>query len=107
MIPLTTNQRAYLRREAHSLKPVVQLGKQGLTPALVTAVDTALTAHELIKVKFGEFKDEKTALADEIAAATGAVLVAVIGNIAILYREHPERDKRRIVLPAPGARNAI
>ncbi len=99
MFDLSSTQRQFLRRSAHALKPVIHIGKQGLTPAIITAVDTALTAHELIKVKFGEFKVEKTDLSNEIAAATDSAVVGIVGNVATLYREHPDRSLRRIVLP--------
>ncbi|MBA3468301.1 MAG: ribosome assembly RNA-binding protein YhbY [Herpetosiphonaceae bacterium] len=99
MLNLNSGQRQYLRRLAHDLRPVVQIGKQGLTAAVIAAVDTALTAHELIKVKFGEFKDEKSALADQLTEATDSALVGLVGNVAILFREHPEPTERQIVLP--------
>lgn len=99
MQPLTSHQRAYLRKIAHSLDAKVHLGKQGLTPALVQAVATQLLAHELIKVKFGEFKDERQTLAEELTSLTDSVLVAVIGNVALLYRPHPERNRRSVSLP--------
>ncbi len=101
MNTLTNNQRAYLRKLAHDLKPVVHIGRQGVTTAIIQAIDTALTAHELIKVKYGEFKDEKAALTQQIVAATASTLVSIIGNIAIIYRPSPDDDKRHIVLPAP------
>ena len=100
MPQLSSNQREYLRKTAHDLRPVVQIGKQGLTEALVKAIETALTAHELIKIKFIEHKEEKRDLANEIVSATGSELVAIIGNVAILYRESPNQEKRKIVLPA-------
>ena len=99
MVSLNNTQRQYLRRAAHSLRPMVQVGKQGLTDSVIGAVDIALTAHELIKVKFGDFKDEKTALTDQLTTATGSVLVSIVGNVAILFREHPEPGERKITLP--------
>ena len=99
MFDLSSTQRQFLRRSAHPLKPVIHIGKQGLTPTVITAVDTALTAHELIKLKFGEFKEEKTGLSSEIAAATNSAVVSIIGNVATLFREHPDRSLRRIILP--------
>ena len=99
MVNLNNTQRQYLRRAAHSLRPMVQIGRQGLTEAVIGAVDIALTAYELIKVKFGDFKDEKTELTNQLTEATGSVLVAMVGNVAILYREHPEPGERKITLP--------
>src|ERR1700752_3998283 len=59
MKKLTNTQKQYLRRMAHELRPVVQIGKNGLTDQVHTTVDQELNAHELIKVKFVDFKDEK------------------------------------------------
>jgi RNA-binding protein len=92
-------QRTYLRGLAQSLRPVVQVGKNGITPELIKTVDEALGTHELIKVKFIEFKEEKKALSQEISERTSSEAVGLIGNIAIFYRRHKEKEKRRIILP--------
>ena len=99
MLNLDSGQRQYLRRLAHDLRPVVQIGRQGLTPAVIAAVDTALLAHELIKIKFGEFKDEKADLTEQLTAATDSTLVGMVGNVAMLFREHPDPSERQIILP--------
>ena len=96
---LTNAQRAHLRRLAHHLKPVVQIGKQGLTSAVQASVDEALNAHELIKIKFMDFRDQKQELTEELVAASGSALVGMIGNIAIIYRQQPNPEKRKITLP--------
>lgn len=101
MTEITKTQRAYLRKIANPLKPTVLLGKQGLTPELVGKIDQELTAHELIKLRLLEYKDQKTALAATIVAESGAALVAIIGNVITLYRAHPEPERRQIVLPGP------
>jgi len=85
-----------LRAIAHGLKPVVMIGRNGLNENLTTAVSAALNDHELIKVKFLEFKEEKNILAEEIAKLTGSELVGIIGNIAIFYRQHEDEQKRKI-----------
>lgn len=99
MTELNPAQRAYLKRLAHPIKPLVQIGKGGVTTALQTTVDQVLTAHELVKIKFVGSKEEKDALVAELVSGTHAALVAIIGNTAILYRQHPQKDKRKIVLP--------
>ncbi len=96
---LTSPQRKFLRSLAHHLDPIVLVGKQGVTDHLVASVDQALTAHELIKVRFNGHKDEKRALAEEIRERTGSEVAGILGHVAILYREHPEEEKRRIKLP--------
>jgi RNA-binding protein len=92
-------QRGYLTRKAHGLQPVVNLGKLGLTDEVVAAVDKALEDHELIKVKFVNFKDERADLARDIGTKIDATLVRVVGNIAIYYRHQTNPDKRVVHLP--------
>jgi RNA-binding protein len=102
MQEITQTQRNYLRKLAHHLKPVVQVGRQGLSDLVIAKVNQELAAHELIKVKFIDFQDQKHELTDELVAQSDSTLVRLIGNVAILYRQHPEADKREIILPAGG-----
>ena len=97
-LPLTSAQRTRLKSLAHHLDPVVIIGKQGVTDKVIEAAQAALAAHELIKVRFNDFKEEKKTLAPEIAARAEARLVGIIGHVAILYREHSDPEKRRIKL---------
>jgi len=96
MEKLKSSQRKYLRAQAHHLKPLVMIGAKGVTGQLIGSVDSALKDHELIKVKFGEFKEAKKEISEEIAKTTKSELVGLIGNIAIFYRQHPELEKRKI-----------
>lgn len=98
-MPLSSSQRDALKRMAHHLKPTVYVGKQGVTPTVVKTTDEVLLAQELIKVKFNDRKDEKRVLTDTLAGETQAQVVGILGNIATLYRPHPEEEKRRIDLP--------
>lgn len=81
------------------MKPILQIGKGGLTPAAVEAVRDALAARELIKVKVLDAAPESArATGEALAAELGdAHLVEVIGRTAVLYRRHPETP--RIELP--------
>jgi len=99
MEPLKGSQRKYLRSQAHHLNPLVLIGTKGVTEQLLGSVDLALKDHELIKVKFGEFKEAKKEISTEIATATKSELVGLIGNIAIFYRQHPQSEKRKIKIP--------
>jgi len=96
MISLTGAQRRYLRSQAHHLDPAVMIGKNGLTDAVIASVDESLEAHELIKVRFVERKEEKKALAPVIAEKTHSHLAGMVGHVAIFYRQHEDEDKRRI-----------
>jgi len=97
---LTGWQKQYLRGLAHHLKPVLQIGKLGMTPATVEAVKKALDDHELIKIKFLDFKDEKQMIAERIVAASDAEFIGIIGNVLTVYRESSDRKKRKIIIPA-------
>jgi len=75
-----------LKAAAQLLKPLLWLGKSGATPEFVAALDQALRSHELVKVKFEAFKDQKKAMAPELAAKTGSRLVLRVGHTAVYYR---------------------
>lgn len=97
-MPLSSSQREALKRQAHHLKPTVYVGKQGVTPTVIKTTDEVLTAQELIKVKYVDRKDEKRELTDTLAGETQAQIVGILGNIATLYRQHPDEEKRRVDL---------
>lgn len=79
-----------LKAKAHHLKPVVILGAQGLTPAVQAEIDTALTAHELIKIRINaEEKAEAQRITDDITTTQGATLIQHIGKVITIYREKP------------------
>lgn len=99
MEQLKGSQRRYLRSQAHHLKPLVIIGRNGINEQIIGAVDLALRDHELIKIHFGEFKEAKKEISAEIAQATTSEAVGIIGNIAIFYRQHPEPEKRKIKIP--------
>lgn len=95
MIELTSKQRKVLEKYANSIDPVVIVGQYGVSETLIGKVEESLTAHELIKVKFNEFKDEKHELSKQICEQTNATLIRVIGNVAIIYREAEEEKDRK------------
>lgn len=106
MPPLSARARAHLKSLAHGLAPLVQVGADGLTPALGRATTIALEDHELIKIKLGQsFEGERVAAAQELAGLTGAQVVQVIGRVVVLYRRRSKDDPKRprIVLPTPAA----
>jgi RNA-binding protein len=100
MATLKGSVRTYLRGLAHHLRPVVQLGKNGITESFLSEVNQALDVHELIKLKFVSFKEQKKTLVKEIEAQTQSELLGLIGNIAIFYREQHDPEKRKIYIPA-------
>ena len=96
MIELSSRQRKALERLANSLEPNVIVGQNGITEGLEAKVAMELDAHELIKIKFNEFKDEKRELAEAVSKNSGASLVRIIGNVAVLYKPQHDTEKRKI-----------
>ncbi|MDP3274019.1 MAG: ribosome assembly RNA-binding protein YhbY [Deltaproteobacteria bacterium] len=96
---LSGKQKRHLRALGNTLNPVVRLGKAGLGDALVTAVDSALTRHELVKIKLSpETPESRDEVADFLSEHTKSAIAQVMGGTILLYRRHPEEPK--IVLPA-------
>lgn len=87
---LNSKQRKYLEKLAHNLNPVVIVGGAGVTEGVEQMVDTTLAAHELIKIKFNEYKDDKVELTNALCEKFSATLVRIIGNVAIVYRAKDE-----------------
>ena len=93
MPPLTARERSFLKARAHPLEPIVTVGHDGLTEAVLNEVDRALTAHELIKVRIGgDDRDARIALGDEAAVRTDAAVVDRVGKVVILWRARPAEE---------------
>lgn len=91
---LSKAQRLALKAQAHHLHPVVMIGQKGLSEAVIQETDTALRAHELIKVRvLGDDRHERVAMCDELCRATGAQLVQHIGKLLVLYRKNEEENQ--------------
>ena len=93
MLSLTNAQVRVLKAQAQRLKATVKVGKEGLSPQFLTALDGVLKHHELVKVKFDEFKEQKKELAPQLAEKSGSHLVTRVGNVAVLYRPKPMAEK--------------
>jgi RNA-binding protein len=94
---LSTKQKQHLKGLAHNLKPVVMLGSNGLTEAVLAEIDIALNHHELVKVKVvSEDRETKTLIIDAIVRETGAEKIQTIGKVLVLYRQS---EQRKIELP--------
>lgn len=90
---LTSKQRAYLRSLGNELEPVFQIGKGGLSEEFLSALDDALAARELIKVKvLKSCLEEPGDLADQAAQALDAQVVQKIGRVFLLYRQGEEPE---------------
>jgi RNA-binding protein len=89
MVPLTNTQIRDLKARAQRLKATLKLGKEGLSPQFLAALDDALKHRELVKVKFDDFKEQKKELAPQLAEKTGSHMVTRVGNVVVLFRPKP------------------
>ena len=100
--PIDPVQARRLRGLGHGLRASVQVGREGLTEAVLRAAGEALVARELIKVRFGHgFEGDPKAAAERLAGALGAVLIQRIGRVALLWRARRE-DRRGEDGPRPS-----
>ncbi|TKB10631.1 ribosome assembly RNA-binding protein YhbY [Desulforhopalus sp. IMCC35007] len=100
-VVLNTKQKQYLKGLAHPLNPLVQIGKEGLSPGLLAMTREELLRHELIKVKLSNNSGlDKVATSEEIAEKTESILVQLIGKTFVLYKENLKKPKdKRIYIP--------
>ena len=98
---ITGKQMRYLRSLGHHLKPLVMLGRDGITDNVITAADAVLGAHELLKVKIGNgCLLERKEAAGVMAEKTGSEIIQVLGKTFLVFRANPNRsDEHRIKLP--------
>jgi len=95
---LTNKQKSFLRGESNRLQPLVHIGKSGLTASVITQIEEALEAKELIKVTILQnCEQDKKEIAAKLEEQAGIEVVQEIGKIIVLYKESVE--KKRIELP--------
>nr|AYC80392.1 hypothetical protein [uncultured bacterium] len=87
MASLPNAQIRELKARAQRLKALLKIGKEGLSPSFMTALDDALNHHELVKVKFDDFKEQKKELSPQLAEKSRSHLVTRVGNVVVLYRQ--------------------
>ena len=93
---MTSKQRAYLRSMASTLDPIFQVGKASVSPEVVEAVREALEKRELIKISvLKNCADDPKDIAEIISERTRSTVVQVIGKKIILFKQHPNKDKRK------------
>ena len=93
MLSLANAQVRELKAKAQRLKAALKIGKEGLSPQFLAALDEVLKHHELVKVKFDEFKEQKKELAPQLAEKSHSHLVTRVGNVVVLYRPKPREEK--------------
>lgn len=101
MKELKNFQKKYLKAMAHNLKPVVLIGQNGVTLNVIDSLNEAFDRHELIKVKFIDYKEKefKEQLTDVILKETKSYYVGLIGHTLILYKRSSIEKNRNIKLP--------
>jgi RNA-binding protein len=100
---LTGKQKRHLRGLGHALSPVVMLGREGLSAAIMTKTDVELENHELVKIKLGDGCLEEP---DEVAAALAtrckAAVAQVIGHTVLLYRRRSKDPTIKLPRATPS-----
>jgi putative YhbY family RNA-binding protein len=105
-IELTIAERKAHRAEAHHLDPVVMIGNDGLTPAVVKETDAALKAHGLIKVRVqGDDRAAREAIYLQLADQLSAAPIQHIGKLLVLWRPKPEKERAEDEDKLPGPRD--
>ena len=97
MKKLSPSQEKYLKSLAHHIDPVVIVGHHGVTDDVLKSIDEAIEKIELIKIKFNKFKSDKKELSNYIVEKLNIHLVSNIGNIAILFKQNKDKEKRKII----------
>ena len=101
-LELTSGERRSLRAKAHSLRPVVMIGEDGLTPSVLKEIDRSLNAHGLIKLRSAaDSRDERDLLLQEICEQMAAAPVQHLGKIFIVYRPLPPEPPKAARPPHP------
>ena len=90
--PLTNSQIRKFKAAAQLLEPMLKVGKAGLSDGFVRTVSEELSRHELVKIKFVEFKDQKKELAPQLAEKTASHLIMRVGNVMVLHRPKPAAE---------------
>ncbi|MFF2093882.1 ribosome assembly RNA-binding protein YhbY [Paenibacillus sp. NPDC058174] len=99
---LTGKQKRHLRALAHHLQPIFQVGKGGTNEQLVRHIEEAIEVRELIKLSvLNNCMDDPREIGAEVADASGAELVQVIGKTIVLYKKSSDEKYRKIELPSP------
>ena len=92
LTPLNNATIRDLKARAQRLNATLKVGKEGLTPQFIAALNDALKHHELLKVKFDQLKDQKKELTPILAEKSGSHLITRVGNVVVLYRPKPRPE---------------
>ena len=87
--PLNNSQVRKFKAAAQRLESILKVGKAGLSEGFIRTVDEALKLHDLVKIKFVDFKEQKKELAPQLAEKTSSHLIMRVGNVMVLHRPKP------------------
>ncbi len=90
--PLNNSQIRKFKAAAQLLEPMLKVGKAGLSEGFIKSVDATLSQHELVKIKFTDFKEQKKELASLLAEKTSSHLIMRVGNVMVLHRPKPTSE---------------
>ena len=96
MEELNNAQLRKLKAMAQRMDASLKVGKQGLSDGFIKSLDEELSRHELVKVKFAEFKEQKKELAPQMVVRTNSRLVMQVGNVVVLFRRNLDEAKQKI-----------
>ena len=96
MEELNNAQIRKLKGMAQRMDASLKVGKQGLSDGFIKTLNEELDRHELVKLKFVEFKEQRKELAPQLAEKTHSHLVTLLGNVVVLYRPNPDESKQKI-----------
>jgi putative YhbY family RNA-binding protein len=104
-LKVSSDQRAELRSQAHALKPVVLVGAEGLTDAVLAEIKVHLAAHQLIKIRvFGDEREERIAIYEQICDQLNAAPIQHIGKLLVIWKPEaaaqPAAKSKRGALPS-------
>ena len=92
---INNKHRKFLKSKAHHLKPVIIIGKDDIDDSIIKTINDSIDTHELIKIKFNHHKDKKREIVEIVNQKINTQLIGVIGNIAIIYRQKKDINKRK------------
>ncbi|MGI5058720.1 YhbY family RNA-binding protein [Treponema pectinovorum] len=95
MIELTSKQRKLLEKAAQPMSALMIIGGSGLSEEQINQFQNIAKTHEIIKVRFNDFKDEKSDLSKDLEEKTDSTLVRIIGNVAIFYKQAEKTQDRK------------
>ena len=93
---LSNPVRSKLKSLAQRLNPLLVLGKPGANEGFIRSLDETLGLHELVKIRFGDFQDQRKEIAPQLAEKTHSHLVWIVGHVAVFYRQNPDPQKRKV-----------